>query len=64
MRAVLDTAPGPVLAFCRSGARSTMLWALAEARAGRPIAELLETGAELGQDLRGLVAIMRELGGS
>src|SRR3546814_6091189 len=35
MRAALDAARGPVLAFCRSGTRSAHLWALAEAKAGR-----------------------------
>ena len=30
--AALAAADGPVLAFCRSGMRSTMLWALGEAR--------------------------------
>ena len=34
MRAALDGAGGPVLAYCRSGTRSTLLWALAEASAG------------------------------
>jgi uncharacterized protein (TIGR01244 family) len=29
MRALLDAAPKPVLAFCRSGARSTKLFASA-----------------------------------
>lgn len=33
MAAVLAL-PGPVLAFCRSGTRSTNLWALAEAKRG------------------------------
>jgi uncharacterized protein (TIGR01244 family) len=31
---VLENAPGPVLAYCRSGTRSTLLWALAQARRG------------------------------
>ena len=34
MRAALDGASGGILAYCRSGTRSTLLWALAEARAG------------------------------
>ena len=29
----LDALPRPVLAYCRSGARSTMLWSLCEERA-------------------------------
>ena len=34
MRDALDSAEGPVLAYCRSGMRSTALWALAEKRKG------------------------------
>ena len=34
MRAALDGADGGTLAYCRSGTRSTLLWALAEAKAG------------------------------
>src|SRR5579872_5205764 len=34
MRAAVDAAPGPVLAFCRSGTRSITTWALGQAQAG------------------------------
>lgn len=34
MAEALDNANGPVLAYCRSGTRSTLLWALAKAKAG------------------------------
>ena len=34
MRDALADAEGPVLAYCRSGTRSTLLWALAEATIG------------------------------
>lgn len=34
MRDALDDAEGKVLAYCRTGTRSTLLWALAEARKG------------------------------
>ena len=34
MASALAGAPGPVLAYCRSGTRSTLLWALAEASRG------------------------------
>ena len=34
MADTLATAPGPVLAYCRSGTRSTLLWALARAQLG------------------------------
>jgi uncharacterized protein (TIGR01244 family) len=50
MRAVLERADGPVLAFCAVGARSTYLWALA--RAGELDADELEVrAAEAGYDL-------------
>jgi uncharacterized protein (TIGR01244 family) len=45
---------GPVLAFCRSGTRSTWLWALARASRGVPAATLLRQAAEAGYDLRPL----------
>ena len=34
MQTVLEEAGGPVLAYCRSGTRSTLLWALAQAAQG------------------------------
>ena len=36
----LARAEGPVLAYCRSGTRSTLLWALAQARQGRDLDEV------------------------
>ncbi len=48
----LDTAPGPILAHCRSGTRCTILWALAEAKAGTRDADtILRTAASAGYDL-------------
>jgi uncharacterized protein (TIGR01244 family) len=35
MVSVLEEAGGPILAYCRSGTRSTLLWALAQAARGR-----------------------------
>ena len=43
---------GPVLAFCRSGTRSTFLWALARARRGAPAEESVAAAAAAGYDLR------------
>ena len=52
MREALDRAgDAPVLAYCRSGTRSTLLWALAEASAGADPAELAEAAAGAGYDL-------------
>ena len=41
----------PVLAYCRSGTRSTLLWALAEASAGADPEALAEAAAGAGYDL-------------
>lgn len=54
MRAALDAATGPVLAFCRSGTRSTHLWALAEAKAGGNADTIVARAAAAGYDLAGL----------
>lgn len=52
--AAVRAAEGPVLAFCRSGTRSTVLRALARARAGDDVEGLIEEAAEAGYDLSGL----------
>jgi len=52
MREALDRAgEAPVLAYCRSGTRSTLLWALAEASAGADPQALTEAAAGAGYDL-------------
>lgn len=51
MRDALDRAKGPVLAFCRSGTRSTNLWALARAFQGESPDALTAKAAEAGYDL-------------
>lgn len=57
-RQILDAAPGPVLAYCRSGTRSAHLWALA--RAGQiPAERIIAAGAAAGYDLSGLVRALR-----
>ena len=54
MARALVAAEGPVLAYCRSGTRSTNLWALAAAKAGRNPALLVLQAADAGYDLSGL----------
>lgn len=49
-RHALDDLPGPVLAFCRSGTRSAMLWALSEA-GRRPVEDILSRARDAGYDL-------------
>lgn len=52
---LLEQASGPVLAYCRSGRRSIMAWALAEALAGnRSPDELLAMATKAGYDLEGI----------
>jgi uncharacterized protein (TIGR01244 family) len=51
MAAALSGATGPVLAYCRSGTRSTLLWALAEASAGGDPDALTNMAAKAGYDL-------------
>jgi uncharacterized protein (TIGR01244 family) len=53
----------PALAYCRSGNRSTVLWALSQS-GKQPEAELLSTAADAGYDLSGIVPLMRSLAGS
>ncbi|MCZ8088250.1 MAG: TIGR01244 family sulfur transferase [Brevundimonas sp.] len=53
LRHALDTLPGPALAFCRSGTRSAILWALSQA-GDRPADELIAAAAAAGYDLSGL----------
>jgi sulfide:quinone oxidoreductase len=50
---VLSNAPTPILAFCRTGTRSTNLWALTQAGVRDPD-EILKLAAAAGYDLRGL----------
>jgi uncharacterized protein (TIGR01244 family) len=51
MTGVLDAADGQVLAFCRSGTRSTYLWALARSAQGADGEALLSKAAAAGYDL-------------
>ena len=51
MIAALEAALVPVLAYCRSGTRSTLLWALAQAKLGRSPDELARLAANAGYDL-------------
>lgn len=51
MAKALAAESAPVLAYCRSGTRSTLLWALAEASRGSDPAELAAAAARAGYDL-------------
>lgn len=58
MIAALESADGPVLAYCRSGTRSTLLWALARSRMGDDPEHIARTAAEAGYDVSPVRQIM------
>ena len=51
MQQALDAAQGSVLAYCRSGTRSTFLWALAQARMGVAPDEIATAANAAGYDV-------------
>lgn len=58
MAAALSSTKSPILAYCRSGTRSTLLWALARASEGASPAELSEAAAAAGYDLGPIRALL------
>ena len=58
MQEALEAAPGPVLAFCRSGTRSTLVWALARARMGDDSGTLEAKAQAAGYDLTPIRAFL------
>lgn len=51
MIAALEQAEGPILAYCRSGTRSTLLWALAQAKQGADPDTIARTAMQAGYDV-------------
>ena len=51
MAAALANGEGKILAYCRSGTRSTLLWALAQASAGADLAEVTAQAEAAGYDV-------------
>jgi uncharacterized protein (TIGR01244 family) len=54
MAEAIDACSGKLLAFCKSGTRSTFLWALAEGRRGANGDELISKAAAAGYDIEPL----------
>lgn len=50
----LQELPGPVLAYCRTGTRSTTLWALAEGARGTALPDILKSTKSAGYDMSGV----------
>jgi uncharacterized protein (TIGR01244 family) len=61
MAAALEAANGPVLAYCRSGTRSTNIWAMAMATNGEDGEALVAAAARAGYDLSGLLPSLRAM---
>lgn len=53
MAEALSSGAGPFLAYCRTGTRSTMLWALGQV-GSRPADELIEAARQAGFDIQKL----------
>ncbi len=51
MQSALKTAEGKVLAYCRSGTRSTFLWSLAQAKSGHDPDKIMRSAAAAGYDV-------------
>jgi len=60
--ALLAAGAQPIVAHCRSGTRSTLLWALARLRDGADPADLIATAARYGIDIAALPIIAARLG--
>lgn len=58
-RVALEGSDGAVLAFCRSGTRSTTLWALSQA-GKRPASEIISSAASAGYDISHLAGHLGE----
>lgn len=56
---MFEQAEKPVLAFCRSGTRCSVLWALSAAR-HMPIEPIIQRTGQAGYDLRGLVPRLQQ----
>jgi uncharacterized protein (TIGR01244 family) len=56
VREVVDSADGPVLAFCRSGTRSITTWSIGQAMSGAMSrGDLVSLGRAAGYDLSGVL---------
>jgi uncharacterized protein (TIGR01244 family) len=61
MVAALDRTNGKVLAYCRTGTRSTLLWALARAAQGAPLDAIADAAANAGYDVSPVIPGMTAL---
>ncbi len=52
----LDNAASPTLAYCRTGTRSTITWALSEGAKGTPVDQIVTMAAKAGYDVSKIAA--------
>lgn len=57
----LEELPKPIVAYCRSGTRSAVLWSLTEAAGRRPIQDIISKAAQAGYDLSGLAPRLEKM---
>ncbi len=58
-RKALEEMPKPILAYCRTGTRCTMLWSIAE-HGRRADDEIVELAAKAGYDMSGLIRQLQQ----
>jgi uncharacterized protein (TIGR01244 family) len=58
-KSVLEGSAGPVFCYCRSGTRSTTLWALSQA-GKQPAAEIISAAANAGYDMSHLAGHLNQ----
>lgn len=61
MAVAIESADGPVFAFCRSGTRSTLLWSLAQASRGGDPDAIAAAAAQAGYDIAPVRAAVEQL---
>ena len=59
-RETVAKSPAPILAYCRSGTRSSFLWAMGQAAQGADPRQLLQTAAAAGIDLTAALPRLQE----
>jgi sulfide:quinone oxidoreductase len=60
--AILRDEPGPILAFCRTGNRSSMIWGAARIALGASMDDVLDAADEAGYDLSPAAGLLNKLG--
>ncbi|NQW51198.1 MAG: TIGR01244 family phosphatase [Rhodospirillales bacterium] len=58
---LLAAGDGRIVAFCKSGMRSALLWGAASMANGRPLEEVLQGARSAGQELGGVAELMTGL---